>query len=143
MAPEPPDSPAVVGALAAHTLEDLYASVCGEPPLGAHAWRDGATLLLVLAPGEGAAPLPDYAALPAQIAAAVRARTGCELRGGRWSSDRELGLEMFVFRLPSASGARARGGEAADRRVPAWQRWSPVPAGGLPRSGRRHGSRMR
>ena len=101
MAPRAQESSARLAALAARALEALYAAVCGEPPIGARAWRDGSTLLLVLAPGENGACGLECEALPALIADAVRTRTGAQLRDGRWRSEPELGIEMFVFRLPA------------------------------------------
>ena len=115
-----------IAALAARTLEALYVAACGEPPRGARAWRDGSTLLLVLRPGEHGAAVLECERLPALIAQAVRARSGAELRDGRWRSEPELGIEIFVFGLPACG--RVRGDAAAPRRAPTWRRWSPVPS---------------
>jgi hypothetical protein len=108
-----------IGALATRALEAHYLAACGEPSRGARAWRDGSHLLLVLRPGPGEAAGLDCATLPARVTESVRIRTGCELRDGRWRSDPELGIEIFVFRLPAPAPVDAvpsRGGPAAARR---------------------------
>jgi hypothetical protein len=115
MTTEPSDAERV-GAFAARVLEDLYAVVYGERPVGVRSWSEGGALLTLLrlagpAPFGGYQPdqpeqpgmLP-YAAIPELVAAAVRAQTGCELEVGGWSVEAELGLVMFVFRLPGQSG---------------------------------------
>ena len=81
----------------------------------------------------------------------MRVQTGCELAVGSWSVEADLGLVMFVFRLPNepprraeeqtagvAGSALAEGaGSASVRRgarparVPSWRAWSPVPPGGV------------
>jgi hypothetical protein len=107
-----------VGAFASRVLEDLYVLVYGEPPVGVRSWCEGGALLVLLrlagpAPFGGYQPdqpeqpgmLP-YAAIPELVAEAVRAQTGCELGVGGWSVEAELGLVMFVFRLPDHPGAR-------------------------------------
>jgi hypothetical protein len=149
-----------VGAFAACVLEDLYSVVYGERPVGVRTWCDGGALLMMLRlagptpfGGEQREPggrLP-YDAIPELIAAAVRVQTGCELAVGSWNVEAELGLVMFVFRLPQEAVASPRSGQhavsaiggtaereparghAANRqaaRVPSWRTWSPVPHGG-------------
>jgi hypothetical protein len=149
-----------VGAFAAGVLEDLYAAVYGERPVGVRTWCDRGSLLMLLrlagpapfdgVPRERGGTLP-YEAIPELVATAVRVQTGCELAVGSWSVEADLGLVMFVFRLPieSLSGspteepgvAAARpsptaepAGKRASRRgtarVPSWRAWSPVPPGG-------------
>ena len=93
--------------VATRALEAHYLSAFGEPPRGARAWRDGSNLLLVLRPGADQEAGLDCSALPARIAESVRMRTGCELHGGRWRSEPELGIEMFVFSLPDPKQADA------------------------------------
>ena len=91
-------------------------------------WCDGGALLMLLrlagpAPFDGCAREPDgtlpYAAIPELVATAVRVQTGCELAVGSWSVEAELGLVMFVFRLPSSrrrrSGSPPRAGSARRR----------------------------
>ena len=124
MAQRHAESASRIAALAVRVLEALYLVVCGEPPAGARAWRDGSMLLLVLRPGEHGAEGLECEAVPALIAEAVRTRTGAQLRDGRWRREPGLGIEMFVFRLPAPAGSL----DAVARRVPAWQRWSPVPS---------------
>ncbi len=117
MAQRQSDGSSRIALLATRALEAYYLAACGEPPRGARAWRDGSHLLLVLRPGPGGTAL-DCETLPARITESVRVCSGRELRDGRWSSEPELGIEMFVFDLPAP--ARAEG--APSRRVPAWQR---------------------
>ncbi len=149
-----------VGAFAAGVLEDLYAAVYGERPVGVRTWCDRDSLLMLLrlagpAPFGGVArehgaTLP-YEAIPELVATAVRVQTGCELAVGSWSVEADLGLVMFVFRLPAApplAGSAAepplvaaaapapeprseRGSRRATARVPSWRAWSPVPPGGV------------
>jgi hypothetical protein len=142
-----PSVGAGVGAFAAGVLEDLYAAVCGERPVGVRTWCDGDALLVLLrlagpAPfsrerREQGSALP-YEAIPELVSTAVRVQTGCELAAGRWSVEAELGLVMFVFHLPG--GARGGPGMGKPRtavsgleagatlaRVPSWGTWSPVP----------------
>jgi hypothetical protein len=150
-----------VGAFAACVLEDLYAVIYGERPVGVRAWCDGGALLMLLrlagpTPFDGeqrepAGGLP-YEAIPLLIAAAVRAQTGCELAVGSWSVEAELGLVMFVFRLPvepvaapqipephlsalartpRPETAHGRAASSKTTRAPSWRTWSPVPHGGL------------
>ena len=142
-----PSDGAGVGAFAAGVLEDLYAAVYGERPVGVRTWCDGDALLMLLrlagpAPFSGArseqgSTLP-YGAIPELVATAVVVQTGCELAVGSWSIEPDLGLVMFVFRLPG----RTRGGALTDAprtaarghapgggpaRVPSRRTWSPVP----------------
>jgi hypothetical protein len=133
MARRQSDDPSSIAGLATRALEACYLAACGEPPRGARAWRDGSNLLLVLRPGPGGAAALDCETLPARIAESVRVCSGRDLRDGRWRSEPELGIEMFVFGLP----APARDDGAPFRRVPAWQRWSPVPVDDLAPAGRR------
>jgi hypothetical protein len=150
-----------VGAFAACVLEDLYTAVYGERPVGVRVWCDGGALLMLLRlagptpfGGEQREPggrLP-YDAIPELIAAAVRVQTGCELAVGSWSVEADLGLVMFVFRLPlqpvasprkaehgvTAIGEPPEGETTCGRapnwpaaRVPSWRSWSPVPHGGV------------
>jgi hypothetical protein len=150
-----------VGAFAACVLEDLYAVIYGERPVGVRSWCDGGALLMLLrlagpTPFDGEqreprARLP-YEAIPELIAAAVRVQTGCELALGSWSVEAELGLVMFVFRLPleplaapqipqpdlsalaatpKPEGAHERAASWKTMRVPSWRTWSPVPHGGM------------
>ena len=118
---------------ATRALEAHYLAACGEQPRGTRAWRDGSNLLLVLRPAGGHAAGLDCSTLPARIAESVRTRTGCELRDGRWRSEPELGIELFVFGLPGPQpldGAPSRGASSAAR-------WSPAPAQGPVPAGRR------
>ena len=110
--------------LATRALEAHYLAECGEPPRGARALRDGSNLLLVLRPGPGGADGLECETVPAHIAEAVRLRCGGELRGGRWRSEPDLGIEMFVFALPVPGCADA----APVRRSPRSQRRSGVPS---------------
>jgi hypothetical protein len=148
-----------VGAFAAGVLEDLYAAVYGERPVGVRTWCDRDSLLMLLrlagpAPFGGVArehggTLP-YEAIPELVATAVRVQTGCELAVGSWSVEADLGLVMFVFRLPAEPLAgspaeqpliaaatptseplRERGSRRTTARVPSWRAWSPVPPGGV------------
>jgi hypothetical protein len=143
-----------VGAFAASVLEDLYAVVHGERPVGVRAWCDDGALLMLLrlagpmpfggAQREHQGKLP-YEAIPELVAAAVRLQTGWELAVGSWSVESELGLVTFVFRLPPepldgprfpragvAPTSKPAGGSRRDSaRVPAWRRWSPVPQDGV------------
>jgi hypothetical protein len=130
MAHRPADSASRIAVLAVRALEALYVAVCGEPPAGARAWRDGSTLLLVLKPAQAGAAGLDCETVPVLIAEAVRSRTGAALQDGRWRSEPSLGIEMFVFRLPSPA-------QAQTLRVPSWQRWSPLPTGEIAPAGRR------
>lgn len=127
MAQRHAESASRIAALAVRSLEALHLAVCGVAPAGVRAWRDGSTLLLVLRPQEGGSVGLDYEALPVLIAEAVRARTGAALHDGRWRSEPGLGIEVFVFGLPEPSPAAG----APAHRAPAWQRWSPVPAGNV------------
>ena len=90
MANEQPSSDHV-GAFAAGVLEQLYAVVYGEPPVGVRSWCEGGALMLLLrlagpAPFGGFQPdqpehpgmLP-YGAIPELVAEAVRVQVGCEL----------------------------------------------------------------
>ena len=150
-----------VGAFAAGVLEDLYAAVYGERPVGVRTWCDRGSLLMLLrlagpapfggVPREHGGTLP-YEAIPELVATAVRVQTGCELAVGSWSVEADLGLVMFVFRLPVAplagsptwrpgvvaadaapktEPARERGPRRTTARVPSWRAWSPVPPGGV------------
>jgi hypothetical protein len=150
-----------VGAFAACVLEDLYAVIYGERPVGVRTWCDGGALLMLLrlagpTPFDGeqheqGGGLP-YEAIPELIAAAVRVQTGCELAVGSWSVETELGLVMFVFRLPleplaaqqipqpdlsalaatpKPDGANGRSANWKTMRVPSWRTWSPVPHDGI------------
>jgi len=146
----------VVGAFATQVLEDLYGLVYGERPAGVRAWCDGSALLMVV---HLAGPLePEQSeigtlvpceGIPELVVAAVRAQTGWELAIGSGSVEPELGLVMFVFRLPDDPPQRPRipepGGalvttsiELESRRashwqsahIPSWRAWSPVPGHG-------------
>ena len=119
--------------VATRALEAHYLSAFGEPPRGARAWRDGSNLLLVLRPGADQEAGLDCSALPARIAESVRMRTGCELHGGRWRSEPELGIEMFVFSLPAPETVEA----VLSLGAPAAAGWSPVPSEGPVTAGRR------
>ena len=147
----------LVGSFAAQVLEDLYGLVYGERPVGVRAWCDGSALLMVV---RLAGPLEseqaEYGAMapcegiPELVVAAVRAQTGWEMAVGSWSVEADLGLVMFVFRLPDDPPRRARvpepGGavlttsaELDARRavhwqvthIPSWRAWSPVPSLGV------------
>jgi hypothetical protein len=158
----------LVGAFAAQVLEDLYGLVYGERPVGVRAWCDGSALLMVV---RLAGPLDSEQAevgtmlpcegIPELVAAAVRAQTGWELAIGSWSVEADLGLVMFVFRLPDSppegtwapdpgSAVLTTSAELEARRavhwqtthVPSWRAWNPVPgrgagAGGAPDPERR------
>jgi hypothetical protein len=151
-----------VGAFAAGVLEDLYAAVYGERPVGVRSWCDRDSLLMLLLRLAGPAPfggvprehggtLP-YEAIPELVATAVRVQTGCELAVGSWSVEADLGLVMFVFRLPAeplagspaeqprvvaatatpkAEPVRERASRRTTARVPSWRAWSPLPPGGV------------
>jgi len=150
-----------VGAFAAGVLEDLYTAVYGERPVGVRTWCDRGSLLMLLRlagpapfdalPRERGGTLP-YEAIPELVATAVRVQTGCELAVGSWSVEADLGLVMFVFRLPieSRSGSpteqpgvvavrpspkaeppRERASRRTTARAPSWRAWSPVPPGGV------------
>lgn len=141
-----------VGAFAAGVLEDLYAAVYGERPVGVRTWCDRGSLLMLLRlagpapfdalPRERGGTLP-YEAIPELVATAVRVQTGCELAVGSWSVEADLGLVMFVFRLPieqtpvvagrrsPKEPARERASRRTTARVPSWRAWSPVPPGGV------------
>jgi hypothetical protein len=127
------------GAFAARVLEQLYAVIYGEPPVGVRSWCEDGSMMLVLrlagpAPFGGFQPdqpehpgLLPYAAIPELVAAAVRVQTGRELGLGSWSVDADLGLVTFVFRLPleSTDGQRFRRRDDLPREwpsevVPAW-----------------------
>ena len=150
-----------VGALAARVLEDLYGLIFGERPVGVRAWCDGAALLLVVRlagpddadQAEVATMLPSEG-IPELVATAVRAQTGWDLSVGSWSVEADLGLVMFVFRLPDAPPERPRAADLGSavlstsaeleaRRsvrsqathLPAWRAWNPVPSGGLASDG--------
>jgi hypothetical protein len=137
-------------------LEDLYAVVYGERPVGVNIWCDSSALLMVLrlaGPADIEEPPPVEVlpcdAIPELVTTAVRAQTGWELVVGSSSVQAELGLAMFVFRLPSVGppptrllrrGARLLDdGEPGPRRsarlsathVPSWRSWTPVPSGGV------------
>ena len=154
MGSEPSNSERV-GAFAACVLEELYAVVYGERPVGVRTWCDGGALLMLLRLAgptpfggerrEPAGTLP-YAAIPELVAAAVRVQTGCDLAVGSWSVEAEMGLVMFVFNLPvepaesppgvtplAAGRGRGRGraGRLEPPRMPSWRTWSPVPEGGV------------
>jgi hypothetical protein len=144
-----------VGAFAAQVLEDLYGLVYGERPVGVRVWCDGSALLMVvrlagpLDDGDGEAELGTMLpseCIPELVATAVRAQMGWGLSLSSSSVESELGLVMFVFRLPDDPPARARvpefgGGllatsaELEARRalrlqsthVPSWRAWSPLP----------------
>jgi hypothetical protein len=154
--PGRPRDVARIGRFAADVLEDLYAVVYGERPVGVNLWCDSSALLMVLRlagpadieepPLVGALPCD---AIPELVATAVRAQTGWELAVGSSSVEADLGLAMFVFRIPPGGppatrlawrGARTlddgepgkrRGGGLAATHVPSWRSWSPVPSGGV------------
>jgi hypothetical protein len=124
-----------VGTFAAGVLESLYVVVYGEPPVGVRAWTEGGALMLLLrlagpAPFGGYQPdQPDlpgmlpYGAIPELVAAAVRVQTGCELGLGNFSVEAELGLAMFVFRLPfepPAAWQLPERGEWSPELTPEW-----------------------
>ena len=124
-----------VGTFAAGVLESLYAVVYGEPPVGVRAWTEGGALMLLLrlaGPAPFGGTLPDqpeypgmlpYAAIPELVAAAVRVQTGCELGIGSFSVEADLGLAMFVFRLPfdpPAAWALPERGEWSPEISPDW-----------------------
>jgi len=98
-----------IGAFAGGVIERLYTVVYGEPPVGVRTWCDGGALLMLLrlrgrAPFGSEQPeqpgaLP-YDAIPELVVAAVREQADCELTFGDWSVEPELGLVLFVFRLP-------------------------------------------
>jgi hypothetical protein len=144
-----------VGAVAAQVLEDLYGLVYGERPVGVRVWCDGSALLMVVrlaGPADGSeaelVPTLSCEGIPELVATAVRARTDWELAVGSSSVEAELGLVMFVFRLPDgppehraraaaaggalvATSAELEAGHAVRRqaaRVPSWRAWSPVPS---------------
>ena len=142
-----------VGAFAAGVLEDLYAAVYGERPVGVRSWCDRDSLLMLLrlagpapfggVPREHGGTLP-YEAIPELVATAVRVQTGCELAVGSWSVEADLGLVMFVFRLPAepprvvaataspkVEPVRERASRRTTARVPSWRAWSPLPPGGV------------
>ena len=84
-----------VGAFAACVLEDLYAVVYGERPVGVRAWCDDGALLMLL---RLAGPMPftggqrehpgklPYEAIPELVAAAVRCRPAASSRLGAGAS---------------------------------------------------------
>ena len=116
------DGSSRIAVLATRALEGHYLAACGEPPRGARAFRDGSNLLLVLRPGPDGAGGLECETLPARIAESVLLRTGRELRDGRWRSEPELGIEMFVFGLPVPARAEA----VPSRPSPRSQRWLPA-----------------
>ena len=102
-----------VGVFAARVLEDLYTVVCGERPVGVRASSEGETLAVVLrlpgpapfdAPGADADRSLPYDAIPELVRAAARVQAGVELGIDGWSTDAELSLVTFTFRLPGANG---------------------------------------
>jgi hypothetical protein len=115
-----------VGTFAAGVLEQLYTVVYGEPPVGVRSWCEGGALMLLLrlagpAPFGGFQPdqpeLPGmlpYGAIPELVAEAVRVQAGCDLGIGSWSVEADLGLAMFVFRLPLETAGGARFSERAE-----------------------------
>ena len=135
-----------VGAFAAGVLEQLYEVVYGEPPVGVRSWCEGGALMLLLrlagpAPFGGFQPdqpehpgmLP-YGAIPELVAEAVRVREGCDLGIGSWSVEADLGLAMFVFRLPFETPGGARFPERAEfpsELVREWQSGGSPPWGDL------------
>jgi hypothetical protein len=143
-----------IGRFAACVLEDLYAVVYGERPVGVNVWCESSALVMVLrmaGPADISEPplagsLP-CEAIPELVTTAVRAQTGWELVVGSWSVQPELGLAMFVFRLrgappppPRLRAPRAldegdpqprRGVRASAAHVPSWRSWTPVPSGGV------------
>jgi hypothetical protein len=146
-----------VGAFAARVLDDLYALIYGERPVGVRVWCDGSALLMLVrlagpvdeTPAEVGVMLPSEA-IPELVATAVRAQTGWDLAIGSWSVEADLGLVMFVFRLPDEPPVQSRypepelselaGGDELDIRraarwgtthIPSWRAWSPVPRGGV------------
>ena len=144
---------------AAGVLEDLYAVVYGERPVGVRSGATARALLMVL---RLAGPGRRRRSPPARLGDAAvrrdpraRRRPPCARRPagswrvGSWSVEAELGLAMFVFRLPAAGppptrlarrGARAlddgepgqrRSGRLSATHVPSWRSWTPVPSGGV------------
>ena len=139
-----------VGTFAAGVLESLYKVVYGEPPVGVRAWTEGGALMLLLrlagpAPFGGFQPdqpeLPGmlpYAAIPELVAAAVSVQTGCELGIGSFSVEAELGLVMFVFRLPFETPAHwhlPERGEWSPELAPEWTSAGAPPWSDLTRFG--------
>ena len=146
-----------IGTFAARVLEDLYAVVYGERPVGVRVWCDGSALLMVLrlaGSSEDGATEPGTAlpceAIPELVATAVREQLGWDLSVGSAGVEAELGLVMLVFRLPetapeqpqlepAAMTAVAAAGERDGRRLPRWQAlhtpswrsWTPVPPSGV------------
>lgn len=140
MANEQPSSDSV-GAFAAGVLEQLYEVVYGEPPVGVRAWTEGGALMLLLrlagpAPFGGFQPdqpehpgmLP-YGAIPELVAEAVRVQAGCELGIGSWSVEADLGLAMFVFRLPFETPGGSRFPERVEFPAELVREWQ---SGGAP-----------
>lgn len=130
-----------VGALAAGVLEQLYTVVYGEAPVGVRSWCEGGALMLLLRLA-GPAPfggfLPDqpelpgmlpYAAIPELVAEAVRVQAGCDLGIGSWSVEADLGLAMFVFRLPSETASGSQLPERAESAPELQGEWK---SGGVP-----------
>jgi hypothetical protein len=159
----------LVGGLAAQVLEDLYGLVYGERPVGVRAWYDGTALLLVVRlagpadadQAEIGTMLPSEG-IPELVATAVRAQTGWDLSVGSWSVEADLGLVMFVFRVPDdpperpraadvGAPALATSAEVEARRsvrwqtshLPAWRAWSPVPSGAVAPDGAAGADRRR
>ena len=94
--------------LVCEVLADLYRAYCGAPPLAVRAYRDAEALLLLLRfepveIEEGTAGDGDtlfataLRAMPAMIASAVEARTGCRLAPGNLSMCSGRGLAVFAF----------------------------------------------
>jgi hypothetical protein len=124
------DGSSRIAVLATRALESQYLAACGEPPRGARAFCDGPNLLLVLRPGDGGVDRLECETLPRRITESVRQRTGRTLRDGRWRSEPELGIEMFVFGLPlpeRAEAATLRRSPTSKRRLPLASQ-DPVPA---------------
>jgi hypothetical protein len=135
-----------IGAFAAGVLEQLYTVIYGEPPVGVRSWCEGGALMLLLrlagpAPFGGFQPdqpehpgmLP-YGAIPELVAEAVRVQAECELGIGSWSVEADLGLAMFVFRLPFEAPGGSRFLERAEfprELVREWQSGGEPPWGDL------------
>ena len=92
--------------------------------------------------------------IPELVATAVRSQTGWDISVGSWSVEPDLGLVMFVFRLPDDPPERVRvpefgGGLLAAsaelearrarrsqrRHVPSWRAWSPLETGDVATDG--------
>jgi len=135
-----------IGEFAAGVLEQLYTVIYGEPPVGVRSWCEGGALMLLLrlagpAPFGGFQPdqpehpgmLP-YGAIPELVAEAVRVQAGCELGIGSWSVEADLGLAMFVFRLPFDTPGGSRFAERTEfppELVRDWQSSGEPPWGDL------------